>query len=436
MLDIARINCGEKNFARRLQLWRQTPETAREEAAATVAEIIRKIREGGFNALCDIAEKLDGNRPSAENWQMQLGEKTRAEIIANAEPQLAAALQESAKRLRAFHKKQMPQQWQFADDEGNILGEKTNPVARALIYAPGGKASYPSSVLMGVVPAKTAGVGEVIVTVPPPGANKNGAIALAAAIAGADAICEFGGAQAIAAFALGCPPLPQVDVVAGPGNIYVAEAKRQLFGEIGIDSFAGPSEVFILCDETANPELAAADMLAQAEHDELAQCAVISECEETLNATEAALQKRLQKTPRKNIAELSLAKRGALILARDENHCCEIANECAAEHLQIMRANPEAAAEKIHCAGAIFIGAQTPVVFGDYCAGTNHVLPTAGAARFSSPLGVHHFLRRTTILRASPEGAKTMAKTAAILARAEGFPAHEESALLRAKTPK
>lgn len=441
-LNINRLHYRDNHFADNIRALRKPPAAATE-TAAQVADIIRRVREGGYAALRDIGTKLDGAINDDEVC-MTLNDESRAAIMQKADAKLLAALQSATKRLRDYHNRQLPQQWQngemkntyewrFADDDGNIAGERASPVSRAMIYAPGGKAAYPSSVLMGVIPAKIAGVDDVCISTPARGGEVNHAVLLAAAVAGADSVWKFGGAQAVAAFAFGCAPVPRADVIAGPGNVYVAEAKRQLFGEMGLDSIAGPSEVVIIFDDTANPQWVAADILAQAEHDEDAIC--IGICDGNVDVVDAvydALMAQLKSAPRQSIAERALTKNGALITARDINHCCAITNAFAPEHLQIMCEDADETAKKITTAGAVFVGMQTPVAFGDYCAGTNHVLPTGGTARFFSPLSVRHFIRHTSVFRASKRGAAKLSKTAAVIADAEGFYAHANSALLRA----
>ncbi|MGI9337469.1 MAG: histidinol dehydrogenase [Gammaproteobacteria bacterium] len=447
-LDIARLHYDDGDFFAKVRALRNPQTSAQTAAAAKVADIISRVRGGGYAALCDISAKLDG-AVNDDEVCITLDDKARADIMAKADVKLLAALQTAAERLREYHRRQLPkewqkerhkerakehpqecyQQWQFADDDGNILGERASPVERAMIYAPGGKAAYPSSVLMGVIPAKVAGVNDVCVSTPARGGEVNNAVLLAAAVAGADSVWKFGGAQAVAAFAFGCAPVPRADIIAGPGNVYVSEAKRQLFGEVGLDSIAGPSEVMIIFDKGANPQWVAADLIAQAEHDEDAVCIGICDCD--VDAVYDALAAQLKTTPRKAIAARALTKGGALITARDICQCCEIANAFAPEHLQVMCQDADAIAEKITTAGAVFVGAQTPVAFGDYCAGTNHVLPTGGSARFFSPLSARHFIRRTSFFRASPKGAAKLSKTTATIADAEGFYAHSHSALLR-----
>ena len=425
-MTIARLHFEDGDFAAKVRALRQMPNAS--QTSAQVATIIRQVRNGGYDALCDIAKQLDGYQADDEVC-IHLCDNTRAAIIGKAQPELLGALQTSAKRLLDYHRRQLPQSWQFEDADGNMLGERAAAVCRAMIYAPGGKAAYPSSVLMGVIPAKIAGVKDVCISTPARDGKVNDVVLLAAAVAGADSVWKFGGAQAVAAFAFGCAPVPRADVIGGPGNAFVAEAKRQLFGEVGLDSVAGPSEVVIVFDGSANPLWVAADLLAQAEHDETAKCIAISDCDN--RAVVDALAKQLQNTPRRAIAERALANGGALITARDINHCCQIADAFAPEHLQVMCANADDVAAKVGTAAAVFVGAQTPVVFGDYCAGTNHILPTGGAARFLSPLSVNHFIRRTSIFRASDNGAKKLSQTAATIATAEGFFAHADSALLR-----
>lgn len=439
------MHYDDGDFAAKVRALRKPPNAA-PEVAGRVADIINRVREGGYAALCDITAELDGKVDG--EVCIKINDKTRADITAKADPDLLAALQTAAARLRQYHRRQLPQEWekerekekdnpkahyqewQFADDDGNILGEIASPVHRAMIYAPGGKAAYPSSVLMGAIPAKMAGVRDICIATPARGGEINPAVLLAAVVAGADSVWKFGGAQAVAAFAFGCPPvIPRADIIAGPGNVYVAEAKRQLFGAIALDSIAGPSEVVILFDKTANPQWVAADLLAQAEHDEDAICIGITDSD--CGAVMDALAAQLKTMARADIAARALAKGGALITARDINQCCEITNAFAPEHLQIMVEDAEGIAARITTAAAVFVGMQTPVAFGDYCAGTNHVLPTGGAARFFSPLSARHFIRRSSIFRASTKGAAKLATTTATIAKAEGFYAHANSALLR-----
>ncbi len=346
-------------------------------------------------------------------------------------PELRAALADAAARLRDYHERQRAMSWQYTDTYGNRLGERVSALKRAVVYAPGGKASYPSSALMGLIPAKIAGVDEVILTTPAPQGKVPETILAAAAIGGADRVFMLSGAQAVAAFALGTASIPQADVIVGPGNAYVAEAKRQLAGRAIFDAPAGPSEVLIISDGSAPAEWVAADMMAQAEHDEMAQSIAVSHDEEHLQAVEEALRRLLPTAKRADIIRHSLAARGALILARDIADCCRIADVIAAEHVQVMCHEAEAIADNVRNAGCIFIGAHSCVPLGDYCAGTNHVLPTAAAARFSSPLGVGVFYKRTGVVQAVAEGVAPLIKTTALLAQAEGLPAHVHAARLR-----
>ena len=426
---IRRLDATAADFSKSLASLRNLPSTAVQES---VAEVIQQVREEGDAALLAFSEKFDNFRPNAAtDFYAPVSPEAKTKI----EPPLLEALEEAAARIRDYHQRQMPQAWQHTDSQGNMYGETITPVAHAAVYAPGGTAAYPSSVLMGVIPAKIAGVPKITLITPATGGVLPLITLAAAVVAGADNVVMLGGAQAVAAAALGTETIPRADVIVGPGNAFVAEAKRQLYGEVGIDSLAGPSEVLIICDESADPKWVAADMMAQAEHDAIAQSIAISPCPEHLEQVAAALAAETPRQPRAELIAESLSSRGALISAPDMEVCCRIADEIAAEHVQIMCANADTVAAQIHNAGGVFIGAHSCVALGDYGAGPNHVLPTAQTARFASPLGVGNFLRRAGVLRASAEGASTWAKTAAVLAEAEGLFAHAESAKLR-MTPK
>ena len=428
MIDIARLDSKQPDFAKALRVLRQPPQE--EDTRATVADIIQQVRLEGDAALLRLTQKLD-----------HFGAASAAELLVSAEDLAAAsaqlsedikrALTDAAARLAEYHRRQLPQSWQYTDAHGNRCGERAAAVSRAAVYAPGGKAAYPSSVLMGIVPAKIAGVEEVILFTPAASGDIPPVTLAAAHLAGADKVIKLGGAQAVAAAALGTETIPRADVIVGPGNSYVAEAKRQLCGAIGIDSFAGPSEVLIICDDVADAEWVAADLLAQAEHDEQAQSIALSPSADFLQQVAEALTRRIEQEPRQAVIRHSLAARGALIVAADMAECCRIADDIAAEHLQVMCAEAETVASKIRHAGGIFVGAYSSVPLGDYGAGPNHVLPTAGSARFASPLGVRHFIKHTGIFCATAAGAKAPAKTAAVLAQIEGLAAHAHAAMLR-----
>lgn len=427
---INRINCEDAGFGEALARLRELP--GRAEIQDKVAEIIRRVRAGGDAALLELGAEFDGVAADSVAG-LFLPAAAAAAACEQIPPPLLAAMREAAARISDYHRRQKPDSWQYADAAGNIIGERFVPVGRAAAYAPGGRAAYPSSVLMGVIPAKIAGVEEVILMTPPSASGAPAAATLAAAaVAGADKILMLGGAQAVAAAALGTETVRRADVVVGPGNAFVAEAKRQLYGYVGIDSPAGPSEVLIICDDSANPEWVAADMLAQAEHDKDAQSIAVSPSRRHLDEVAAALKTQTARQGRAAVIAESLAARGALILAPDIGRCCEIANQIAAEHVQIMCKDADAAAAKIRNAGGLFIGAHSAVALGDYGAGPNHILPTAGAARFASALGVGHFLKRMGVLRATAAGAPPLAATAATFAEAEGLFAHAAAAKLRA----
>ena len=426
---INRLNSEDAGFSGALARLRELP--AREKIQDAVAAIIRRVREDGDAALLELSAEFDGFT-AASAGDLFLPPEAAEAACKQIPPPLLAAMREAAGRISDYHRRQKPDSWQSADAAGNIIGERLVPVGRAAVYAPGGRAAYPSSVLMGVIPAKIAGVAEVVLMTPPADSGAPPAATLAAAaVAGADGILMLGGAHAVAAAALGTETIRRADVVAGPGNAFVAEAKRQLYGYVGIDSPAGPSEVLIISDDSAPPEWVAADMLAQAEHDTDAQSIAVSPSRRHLDEVENALKVRAAQQPRAAVIAESLAARGALILAPNIGRCCEIANEIAAEHVQVMCEDAAAAAENIRNAGGLFIGAHSGVALADYGAGPNHILPTAGAARFASALGVGHFLKRIGILQAGAAGAPLLAETAAVFAEAEGLFAHAAAARLR-----
>jgi histidinol dehydrogenase len=345
--------------------------------------------------------------------------------------ELLNALQAAAARIRDFHQQEVQQSWSYTETSGTRLGQKITAMEKAGVYVPGGTAAYPSSVLMTVIPARVAGVDEIIMTVPTPDGKVNSAVVAAASIAGVDRIFTIGGAQAIAALAYGTETLPRVDKIVGPGNIYVATAKKMVFGDVGIDMIAGPSEIVVICDQFADPDWVAMDLFAQAEHDELAQSIAITDSPEMMEQIQGAVARLLPGMERKSIIEQSLVAQGALILVETLDQAAEVSNRIAPEHLELMVENDQELIKKIRNAGAIFSGKYSAEVLGDYCAGPNHVLPTAGTARFSSPLGVYDFQKRSSVIQASKTGASEMAKIASILARSEGLTAHERSARCR-----
>jgi histidinol dehydrogenase len=347
------------------------------------------------------------------------------------------ALKYAAKRIKQYHKQQLRRSgkdWSYTEADGTVLGQKVTPLERVGIYIPGGKAAYPSTILMTVIPAKVAGVTEIIMVTPTPNGVANDMVLAAAAIAGVDKVFTIGGAQAIAALAYGAPPIiPKVDKIVGPGNIYVAAAKRKVFGEVDIDMIAGPSEILVISDGKTNPEWIALDLLSQAEHDELAQSILISPDKKFLDQVAASLDKLIPTLERSEIARQSIESRGALILVKDLEQAAEISNRIAPEHLELAVEDPQAMLSLIKHAGAIFMGKYTSEALGDYVAGPSHVLPTSGTARFSSPLGVYDFQKRTSIIQCSPESASTLGKVASVLARSESLTAHARSAEARIK---
>jgi len=386
-----------------------------------VRKILADVRKRGDAAVRAYTKKFDGVAPK----QYTVSEKFLDAIPA----EQAQALRAAHDRIRAFHQKQLQNSWEFTDDEGTRLGQRLSALERVGLYVPGGKAAYPSSVLMNAVPAKVAGVRELVMASP----NPTPLVLAAAALAGVDRVLGIGGAQAIAALAYGTRSIPRVDKIVGPGNAYVAEAKRQVFGEVGIDMVAGPSEILVIADGAAPADWVAMDLFSQAEHDESAQAILLSPDESFLDAVGAAIQRLIVEMPRREVIAASLKARGALILTRDLEEACAVANRIAPEHLELSVENPENLIQKIRNAGAIFLGRWSSEAIGDYCAGPNHVLPTAGTARFSSPLGVYDFQKRTSVIGVSQSGAARLGRIAMTLASGEGLTAHARAAEMRMK---
>jgi len=345
------------------------------------------------------------------------------------------ALERAAQRIRVYHEHQKASSWSFVEEDGTRLGQEVTPIERVGLYVPGGRAAYPSSVLMNAIPAKVAGVGELIMAVPTPGGERNPLVLAAARIAGVDRVLTIGGAQAIAALAYGTQTIPQVDKIVGPGNAYVAAAKRRVFGIVGIDMIAGPSEILVIADDTANPEWVAMDLFSQAEHDEVAQAILLSPSSAMIDKVAAAIARLLPDMPRRAVIAASLANRGALIKVADLAEACAIANSIAPEHMELAVADPDALVPLIRNAGAIFLGHYASESIGDYCAGPNHVLPTARSARFSSPLGVYDFQKRSSLIEVSAAGAAALGPIAVELARGEGLYAHAAAAEMRLAAP-
>lgn len=399
------------------------------ELMQTVAAIVEDVRERGDAALIEYAARFDGI--NLERDELRVDEEVLRASAAKVEPQVLEALREAIRRVRAFHLHEREESWNVEPQPGVRLGQRLTPIERAGLYVPGGKASYPSSVVMNVVPAQVAGVRGIIVATPPRTLSENPAIAAALLELGVEEVYAIGGAQAIAALAYGTETVPRVDKITGPGNKYVAAAKRYVFGAVGIDSIAGPSEVVIIADDTARADFVAADMLAQAEHDEEASALLLTTSDALASAVAAEIEKQLQTLPRSPIIQASLKQYGAIIVVSSLEEACALASGLAPEHLEIIARDEEEIAARVHHAGAIFLGAHTPEAVGDYFAGPNHVLPTGRAARFSSALGVYDFVKRTSILRYSKSELENTAHSIATLARAEGLDAHARSALMR-----
>lgn len=396
---------------------------------AEVARVVEDVRARGDAAVLDWTERFDSVRPRRED--LRVGEETLRRSAARCDAAVREALRESIRRVRAFHEHERAESWEFEAAPGVRLGQRVTPIERAGLYVPGGTAAYPSSVVMNAVPAQVAGVGRLVVTTPPRTLAENPAVAAALVELNATEVYAVGGAQAVAALAYGTETVPRVDKITGPGNRYVAAAKRLVFGAVGIDSIAGPSEVVVVADETARADFVAADLLAQSEHGEDASAVLITTCGRLARETAAEVERQARTLPRLGIVRQSLSEFGAIFVVGDLGEACELVNELAPEHLEIVARDEDGIAARVRHAGAIFFGAQTPEAVGDYFAGPNHVLPTGGAARFSSALGVQDFVRRTSLLRYTGDEMKRTAHHIAALARAEGLDAHARSALIR-----
>ena len=397
-----------------------------------VTDILAAVRTVGDPAVIDYTrrfDRLDVNHMSA----LELPRHVLEDALATLPEAQRTALEVAAGRVEAYHRRQIAESWDYTEADGTRLGQIVTALDRVGLYVPGGRASYPSSVLMNAIPAKVAGVGELIMVVPTPDGERNPLVLAAAAITGVDRVFTIGGAQAVAALAYGTQTIPQVDKIVGPGNAYVASAKRRVFGTVGIDMVAGPSEVLVISDGSGNPDWVAMDLFAQAEHDDLAQSILLCTDAAFIDAVAASIAKLLPEMPRRQTIATSLANRGALIHVRDLDEACAIANRIAPEHLELSMENAEDWIGKIRHAGAIFVGHWSVEALGDYCAGPNHVLPTMRSARFSSPLGVYDFQKRTSLIQVSEAGAQTLGPIAATLADGEGLQAHAASARYRVK---
>nr|VFK45292.1 MAG: histidinol dehydrogenase [Candidatus Kentron sp. TC] len=428
-VSIAHLNSTQVDFEARMERLVSFDTKENREVERITRDIIADIRDRGDTALIEYTNRFDRRDVvSSEGFFLSTSrlEKAYAEI----DGEQRAALEIAARRIRIYHEHQKQTSWRYEED-GITLGQRITPLDRVGLYVPGGKAAYPSSVLMNAIPAKVAGVREIIMAVPAPGGELNDMVLAAARIAGVERIVTIGGAQAIAALAYGTASIPPVDKIVGPGNAYVAAAKRIVFGAVGIDMIAGPSEILVVCDGDTPSDWIAMDLFSQAEHDEDARAILLSPDGEFLNRVKASIQRLLPTMERSDIIRTSLGARGALIEVEDLDEAARIVNRIAPEHLELSVADPEALLVKIHHAGAVFLGRHTAEALGDYCAGPNHVLPTSRTARFSSPLGVYDFQKRTSLINCSPETASQLGKTAAVLARSEGLDAHARSAAMR-----
>jgi len=430
MLQLKRLDSASPDFEGRLARLLAFENTQEERIEKTVADILADVKRHGDAAVLKYTRLLDGIEASDMSLlQLSNAELERA-LTALPAPR-REALDIAAGRIRAYHERQLAHSWSFTEADGTRLGQQITPLDRVGIYVPGGKAAYPSSVLMNALPARVAGVGELVMVVPTPQGQRNELVLAAAALCGVERVFTIGGAQAVAALAYGTQSVPAVDKIVGPGNAYVAAAKRRVFGVVGIDMLAGPSEIVVVCDGRTNPDWIAMDLFAQAEHDEMAQAILLCPDADFIEAVATSIERQLSEMPRAEVIGSSLSARGALIKVKDLEQACQIANRIAPEHLELCLQDAEAWLPKIRHAGAVFVGKYSSEVLGDYCAGPNHVLPTARSARFSSPLGVYDFQKRTSVIHMSREGAQRLGPIAAELATGEGLWAHARSARYR-----
>jgi len=431
-LDIKRLDANSDSFDAQLQqllAWESVSDT---NVNRIVDDILQDVRKRGDQAIIEYTNKFD-NTDASTMSELQLSSEQLQGALKRIPESERDALTKAAERIRRFHERQADSSWQYQEDDGTVLGQKVTPLDKVGIYVPGGKASYPSSVLMNAIPAKVAGVAEIIMVVPTPNGELNDLVLAAAAIAGVDQVFTIGGAQAIAALAYGTSTVPKVDKITGPGNIFVATAKKAVFGLVGIDMIAGPSEILVIGDGQTDPQWLAMDLFSQAEHDEQAQSILVCADAQYMNSVEAAMQKLLPEMERKTIIQQSINNRAAFILVDDLDQAVAVSNAIAPEHLELSVADPQALLGSIRHAGAIFMGRYTAEALGDYCAGPNHVLPTSGTARFSSPLGVYDFQKRSSIVFFSEQSASEVGPIASVLARGEGLTAHARSAEYRIK---
>ncbi|HSI43254.1 MAG TPA: histidinol dehydrogenase [Methylotenera sp.] len=431
-MKIRRFSTTEHDFDDKLKALLAFETTQDDNIDIVVANILKDVKTRGDSAVLEYTNRFDKTGATALS-QLEISKEELTSALNGLPANQREALQAAADRVRSYHEKQVMASWTYTEDDGTLLGQQVTSLDRVGLYVPGGKAAYPSSVLMNAIPAKVAGVQELIMVVPTPNGEKNALVLAAAAISGVDRVFCIGGAQAVGALAYGTETVPQVDKIVGPGNAYVAAAKRRVFGVVGIDMVAGPSEILVICDGKTNPDWVAMDLFSQAEHDELAQAILLSPDADFLDKVSASIQKLVEEMPRKEIITTSFQDRGALIQVRDLDEAAEISNYIAPEHLELSIDEPLTFSKKIKHAGAIFMGRDTCEALGDYCAGPNHVLPTSRTARFSSPLGVYDFQKRSSLIMVSPEGAQKLGKVASTLAHGEGLTAHARSAEYRLK---
>jgi histidinol dehydrogenase len=432
MIEIKRFNSKDSDFDSNLEKLLAFENAQDDAVELTVARILTDIKQRKDAALIEYTNRFD--RLSAVSGRdLELTQDHLQQSLTTLPSSQRTALEQAAERVRSYHERQLMHSWQYTDSEGTLLGQKITPLDRAGLYVPGGKASYPSSVLMNAIPAKVAGVKELIMVVPTPNGERNHMVLAAAAISRVDRVFTIGGAQAVGALTYGTETVPSVDKIVGPGNAYVAAAKRRVFGIVGIDMVAGPSEILVICDGRTNPDWIAMDLFSQAEHDELAQSILLSPDAAFLDQVTHSLNRLLTEMPRRDVIRASLENRGALIQVHDLDEACAIANRIAPEHLELSIEQPENWIDKIRHAGAIFMGRNACEALGDYCAGPNHVLPTSRTARFSSPLGVYDFQKRSSLIQVSQQGAAKLGQIASVLAMGEGLQAHALSAEYRYK---
>ena len=432
MIQIKRLSSTDCGFTAALEKTIAFEGVQNAAVDSTVSDILANIKKRGDEALLEYTRCFD-HLDAISIAELELPKKDLQQALQILPAFQREALEQAADRVHTFHKKQLVKSWSYTELDGTLLGQKITPLNRVGLYVPGGKASYPSSVLMNAIPAKVAGVDELIMVVPTPDNKKNDLVLAAAMICEVDRVFTIGGAQAIGALAYGTKTIPKVDKLVGPGNAYVAAAKRQVFGVVGIDMVAGPSEILVICDGKTDPDWIAMDLFSQAEHDELAQAILLSPDAEFIDSVTASINRQLEGMLRKIVIRSSLVNRGALIQVRDLDEACDIANRIAPEHLELSVEQPEKWVDKIRHAGTIFLGRYTSEALGDYCAGPNHVLPTSGTARFSSPLGVYDFQKRSNLIQVSKQGAAKLGAIASVLANGESLQAHAMSAEYRYK---